>query len=147
MLKKKIKRYVDRVVSYLPILERRKARLIITESIYARLEDLTTGMRPTRQDLYSVLREMGSPESLADAYYEDFYRPLYKRIDIQKMLQGMLHGIMILALTLVVVGMVDLLMGAENMKGLMVGLILAVIAVFGKMIVQIRTSLVADGRS
>lgn len=146
MLKKRVKRYVDRVVSYLPILERRKARVIITESIYARLDDLTSGMKPTRHDLHMVLREMGSPESLADAYYDDFHRPIWEKVDLWKFLHRFIHLLTILALVLVSIGMIELVMGAGNMQRMVVGLVLGMIVVFYQMLVQMRTSILADGR-
>ena len=147
MLKKRVKRYVDRVVSYLPILERRKARAIITESIYARLDDLTMGMKPSRYDLRNVLSELGSPETLADAYYADFCRPFYEKMDLWRVLHRVIQVITVLALVLVGFGMADLVTGAGNLQGLMTGLVLAVIVVFYQMLMQMRTSVAFSQKS
>lgn len=146
MLKKRVKRYVDQVVSYLPILERRKARAIITASIYARLEDLTMGKKPTRLDLRSVLYEMGTPESLADAYYEDFHVPFYERVDLWRVLEMMIRVIFAASLCLIVSGMCELVLGVQNLQGLMTGLVLGTVVVFYRMLMQMRTTIPADSR-
>lgn len=146
MLKKRIKRYVDQVVSYLPIFERKKARAIITSSIYARLDDLTMGMKPTRYDLRSVFVEMGAPEVVADAYYDDFYVPFYAKMDWRRMLQNLIRLMTVLSLVFVVFGLGGLILGTGSMRGLMAGLVLAVAVVFYQMLMQMHAVVPAEGR-
>lgn len=145
MLRKRIDKYVDRVVAYLPLLDRRKARAVITAAIYARLDDLTDGARPTSHDLRLVLTEMGHPRLLADAYYEDFHKSLWKKLakktDVWKFLHGFMMILTVAALVLVASGLVELIMGIGTMHGFAVGLVLGVIVVFYQMLIQPRVPL------
>ena len=136
MLRKRIDRYVDRVVGYLPILERRKARRVITGAIYARLDDLTSGARPTAHDLRMVLREMGDPESLADAYYDDFHRSLLPNIDLRKSLHRFFTVLMVVALAFVVIGLIELVAGSANFMVFVLGGIMGIMVVLYQMFVQ-----------
>lgn len=139
MLRKRVDRYVDRVVSYLPILERRKARRVITGAIYARLDDLTGGMRPTAHDLRMVLREMGDPESLADAYYDDFHRSILSviaNIDPRKSLHRFFTVLMVVALLFVTVGVVEMVAGTANFMVFVWGGIMGIVVVLYQMFVQ-----------
>ena len=138
MLKKRINRYVDRVVSYLPLLERRRARAVITSAIYARLHDITGDTKPTAHDLRMVLREMGHPRILADAYYDDFHRPMWKKLDLWKSLHRFITILTVAALILVAIGVLELVMGVGSMKGLVLGLALGMVVVFYQMLVQPR---------
>lgn len=138
MLKKRINRYVDRVVSYLPFLERRKARAVITAAIYARLDDITGSLKPTAHDLRLVLREMGHPRHLAEAYYHDFHVSIWTKLDFWKCMHRLIIAITMAALVLVAVGVVELVMGVGNMKGFMLGLSLSMIVVLYQMVVQPR---------
>ena len=144
MLRKRVNRYVDRVVSCLPISERRRARRVITGAIYARLDDLTGGTRPTAHDLRLVLREMGKPESLADAYYDDFHRSIFKNIDLRKSLHRFFTVLMVAALLFVAVGIGELVTGAGNLLVLVWGGSLGVIVVLYQMLVQPRMEALVD---
>lgn len=138
MLKKRVNRYVDRVVRYLPLLERRRARAVITAAIYARLEDITGNMKPTSYDLRMVLREMGHPRHLAEAYYHDFHVSIWEKVDVWKCLHRLILVLTVAALALVVCGVFELVMGVGNMTGFMLGLSLAVVVVLYQMAVQPR---------
>lgn len=146
MLRKRINRYVDCVVHYLPLLERRRARTIITAAIYARIDDITSGGKPTVHEFRMVLKEMGTPQSLAEAYYDDFCRSGFKKPDLWKSLHRFINVLTVLALVLVTYGVIELVMGAGIMQGFVVGLVLGVIVVFYQMLVQSRTPIPAGGR-
>lgn len=139
-------RYVDRVVSYLPLLDRRKARAVITSAIYARLDDITGGSRPTAYDLRQVLSEMGRPRMLADAYYNDFHKSLWKKPDLWKSLHRFITVLTIAALILVAIGLAELIMGVGSMSGFITGLSLGVIVVLYQMLISPRVTIAADGR-
>lgn len=139
VLRKRIDRYVDRVVGYLPILERRKARRVITGAIYARLDDLTGGTKPTGHDLRLVLREMGDPESLADAYYDDFHKSwlaMLLNIDLKKSLHGFFTVLMVIAFAFVSIGVVELVVGSANFMVFVWGGIMGIMVVLYQMFVQ-----------
>lgn len=138
MLKKRVNRYVDRVVSYLPLLERRRARAVITAAIYARLEDITGNLKPTPHDLRMVLREMGQPRELAEAYYQDFHVSFLDKLDLWKCIHRLILILTGAALLLVVGGVLELVMGVGDMRGFILGLGLGMIVVFYQMIVQPR---------
>lgn len=138
MLRKRINRYVDCVVGYLPLLERRRARAIITSAIYARIDDITGGDKPTVHEFRMVLKEMGTPKSLAEVYYNDFCRSDRKRLDLWKFLHRFVNVITVLALILVVYGVIELMAGAGIISGFVFGLILGVIVVFYQVLVQPR---------
>lgn len=138
MLRRRVNRYVDRVVSYLPLLERRRARSVITSAIYARLDDITGNMKPTPHDLRMVLREMGHPKHLAEAYYCDFHVSVWDKLDIWKCIHRLVLVLTVVALVLVVFGVLELVMGVGNMGGFMLGLSLGVVVVFYQMVIQPR---------
>lgn len=138
MLRRRVNRYVDRVVSYLPLLERRRARSVITSAIYARLDDITGNMKPTPHDLRMVLREMGHPKHLAEAYYRDFHVSVWDKLDIWKCIHRLVLVLTVVALVLVVFGVLELVMGVGNMGGFMLGLSLGVVVVFYQMVIQPR---------
>lgn len=138
MLRRRVNRYVDRVVSYLPLLERRRARSVITSAIYARLDDITGNMKPTPHDLRMVLREMGHPKHLAEAYYRDFHVSVWDKLDIWKCIHRLVLVLTVAALVLVVFGVLELVMGVGNMGGFMLGLSLGVVVVFYQMVIQPR---------
>ena len=136
MLRKRISRYVDSVVSYLPLMERRRARAVITSAIYARIDDITGGGKPTVHEFRLILKEMGTPQSLAEAYYQDFCKSSGKRPDLWKWMRRFINVLTALALILVVYGMIELMAGAGIIFGFVVGLSLSVIVVFYQMLVQ-----------
>ncbi len=138
MIEKMIKKYVKEVIKYLPILDRRQARMIITATIYERLEEYTNGLRPIRRDVKAVLRELGAPAKVAYAYYDDFHVPFISRLNTKNILEHLMHFISVLALVLVVFGMVQLLMGSGNIGILVVGVVLGVVTMFYQVVNQVR---------
>lgn len=138
MIDKMIKRYVNEVVKYLPILDRRQARMVITATIYERLEEYTNGLRPIRRDVKAVLRELGAPAKVAYAYYDDFHVPFRSRLNTKNMLEYMMRIISVLALVLVVLGMGQLLLGSSNIGILVAGVGFGIVTMFYQMISQVR---------
>ena len=138
MLRKRVNKYVDRVVSYLPLLERRRARAVITSAIYARLHDITGDTKPTAHDLRLVLLEMGHPKTLADAYYDDFHTSWWKKLDLWKSLHRFITVLTVIALVLVAFGVLELVMGVGDMQGFVLGLTLGVVVVLYQMLIQPR---------
>ena len=133
MRKKIIDRYIDAVLEYLPLRDRRMARKIISRMIYENLEYETNGMRPTTSDVRSVLREMGDPDDLAYAYYAEFHKPFFRTPDLRKMIDWIIKIFTALALVLVIVGIGGLVMGTANMRYLVLGTVLGILVVLYQM--------------
>lgn len=134
MCKRMINRYVDKVLTYLPIRDRRKARKIITSMIYARLDDYTEGLRPLGRDVREVLRELGDPGELAYAYYAEFHRTL-PELNWEALRAKVIQVVTSVALILVIIGIAGLLLGSGNMTAIVVGTLLGVGVVFYRMVV------------
>lgn len=133
MYRKITKRYIDRTVKYLPVRDRRKARTVIEGTILANLEDYTAGRRPTAGEVKLMLREMGRPRDVADAYYREFHKPLFFRLNIRKIFDWVMRLITVAAVLLVAVGVVGLILGADNTGCIVTGTILAIPVVFYQM--------------
>lgn len=138
MIDKMIKRYVKEVCEYLPILDRRQARQILTATIYERLNEYTNGLRPIRKDVKHVLREFGKPGKVARAYYRDFHIPFRERLNIKSIQEHMLQVISVLALLLVGIGIAQLLLGHSNIACLVIGAFIGVVVQFNQVVNQSR---------
>lgn len=144
-MERMIKRYVNEVLKYLPIRDRRQARAIITATIYERLEEYTDGLRPIKKDVKAVLRELGSPAKLAYAYYDDFHEPFIKMPDLKKFSEhaAQIAAIVtILAFVLVGVGVVQLLAGRGTVVSLVLGAVLGILAQFYQVVGQVKAEFV-----
>lgn len=137
-MERMIKRYVKEVLKYLPIRDRRKARAIITATIYERLEEYTDGLRPIKKDVKAVLRELGSPAKVAYAYYDDFHEPFFKMPDLSLLSEHVLQTATVLAFVLVGIGMVQLLTGGTSIVCLVLGTMLGILTQFHKVVGQVR---------
>lgn len=133
-----IRRYVREVLRYLPILDRRKARRIVTATIRERLEDYTDGHPPIKKDVKAVLRELGHPAKLAYAYYADFHTPMIKKPDLQVLSAQIIQFATVFAYVLVGVGICQLLAGGGNLVSLVLGVILAIMIKFYQVVVFAR---------
>lgn len=133
-----IKSYVKAVLKYLPICDRRRARAIVTATIYERLEVYTDGLRPIRKDVKAVLREMGRPSAVARAYYEDFHKPLFRVPQWREISEQTVQSVMILAYALVCLGLVQLLMGGGHASCLIFGAVLGILAQFYTVVCQVK---------
>ncbi|HAE44544.1 MAG TPA: hypothetical protein DCG37_02950 [Lachnospiraceae bacterium] len=66
---RKIDRYVELVICQLPRNERKEAKARLENNIYAMLESAAGDRMPDSQDLQEILRELGTPDQTAAAYY------------------------------------------------------------------------------
>ena len=69
MVRKIIDQYVDDVVRQLPVGKRKQAEKKLRGAIYEMLTEYTDGEKPVSRDARAVLRELGSPDEVADSYY------------------------------------------------------------------------------
>ena len=69
MVRKIIDQYVDDVVRQLPVSRRKQAEKKLRGAIYEMLTEYTDGEKPVSRDARAVLRELGSPDEVADSYY------------------------------------------------------------------------------
>lgn len=134
MTRRIINRYLDKVLGYLPIRDRRKARKIILGMIYEVLAEHVDGEKPTPKEVRAALRELGTPHDLAYAYYAQFHKPLMLNFDIKKVVDGMFRFISVLALVLVAAGVISLAMGVGNTIYIVFGTALGVLVVLYQMI-------------
>lgn len=130
-----IRRYVSEVLKYLPIRDRRKARRIVTETIYERLEVYTDGHPAIRKDVKAVLRELGHPAKLAYAFYDDFHEPLFRMPDWRGISEQIVQFATVLAYVLVGISVVQLMLGAGNPVSMIMGTTLAIIVKFYQVVV------------
>lgn len=136
MHRKIINRYLDKVLEYLPIRDRRKARKIISDMIYEALEEHVDGKEPTPKEVRAILRELGTPGDLAYAYYAEFHKPLVLNFDVKKILNGVFRFISVLAFALVAAGVISLVVGDGNMIYIVFGTVLGVLVVLYQMAVS-----------
>lgn len=139
-MEKLIKTYVNDVVRHLPFYERRKARMIITATIYDQLNEYTDGMRPLRKDVKEVLKEMGRPSELAKAYYRDFHKPFFRNVNVKAYSQFMVQFGTILAFVLVAVGIVQLFAGNQNVISLVLGAFLGAATLLYQVVDNVKES-------
>lgn len=137
-MERMIRRYVKEVLKYLPIRDRRKARAIITATIYERLEEYTDGFPPIKKDVKAVLRELGNPAKLAYVYYDDFHTPFFRMPDLTGISSQLIQIATILAFMLVAVSVVQLMLGGTNIVSMIVGTMLAVMTKFYQVVVLAR---------
>ena len=63
-----IDQYVDAVTQQLPIGVRKSVERKLKDTIYDKLDEYTNGQRAVSRDVRAVLREMGSPDEIVNAY-------------------------------------------------------------------------------
>lgn len=139
-MKKMIKTYVNDVVRHLPFYERRKARRIITATIYEQLNEYTDGLRPLRKDVKEVLKEMGRPSKLAKAYYRDFHKPMFRSMNVKGCSQFMVQLGTIFAFVLVGIGLMQLLVGSQNVVSLVLGAFLGIVTQLYQVVGNVKES-------
>lgn len=135
MYKRMISRYVEKVLEYLPIRDRRKARKVITRMIYARLDDYTEGLRPLGRDVRAVLRELGDPGDLAYAYYAEFHTAFQLNLDLRALMLRVTKILTVLAFVLVAGGIMGLILGSGNVTALVAGTALGILTVLYQMMI------------
>ena len=137
MYRRIIDRYLKKVLEYLPVRDRRKARRIISGMIYEMLEEHTDREKPTAKEVREVLKELGTPGELAYAYYDEFHKPLKIHLDVKKIFQGLFRFITVLASILVAAGVISLVMGVGSMIYMVFGTALGVLVVLYQMVMTV----------
>ena len=136
MYRKMIHRYIDKVLEYLPIRDRRKARIVISNMIYNVLEEHKEEDEMTTKEVRMILRELGTPKELAYAYYAEFHRPLKVDVDVKKILNGISRFLSGLAFVLVAAGVFSLVMGKGKMSYIILGTVLGMLVVLYQMVLS-----------
>lgn len=135
MVSRMVNRYVERVVDRLPFWVKSSARKDLKDTIYSMLQDYCEGEIPVGRDLRAVLQELGSPEDLADQYYE-YRKALRKRrkVSVRKIL-GIVQAILLTAaFILVMAGLVLLMTGmTNNLTMMVIGGAMAVVVMVTRM--------------
>lgn len=143
MVSRIIDQYVDDVTQQLPIGVRRTVERDLKDIIYQKLDDYTEGQRAVSRDVRVVLREMGSPDEIADLYYVELAkRKKKKRKKMSQSLEDTSRLILGAGALLIVLGMVLLITGVtSNVMPIMIGAVLALgvmlFKTFGPVILQI----------
>ena len=79
VVRKIIDQYVDDVVRQLPVSKRKQAERKLRGAIYEMLTEYTDGAKPVSRDARAILRELGSPDEVADSYYRQRKKSVRKR--------------------------------------------------------------------
>ncbi len=65
LIDRKVERYVEEVVSYVPAVSRGRAAKDVSEMVYDMIRDYAAGREPDILDARTVIRVLGSPEEIA----------------------------------------------------------------------------------
>ena len=68
LIDRKVERYVEAVVSYVPAVSRGRASKDVSEMIYDMIRDYAAGREPDILDARTVIRVLGSPEEIAETW-------------------------------------------------------------------------------
>lgn len=135
MVSRIVDQYVDAVTQQLPIAVRKSVERKMKDTIYEKLDDYTHGQRAVSRDVRAVLREMGSPDEIADAYYQEAARR--KKIKAKEREQNMEDNTKVIfgvSIMLVVLGLVLLVAGVtSNVFPILLGAILSLSVLLSKM--------------
>jgi len=139
MVSRMVDRYVEKVVELLPFWAKRTARRDLKDTIYDMLHDYCEGEIPVGRDLRVVLDDLGTPEELANQYYE--YRRTIRRrrkINVRKVLRIFQASVMTAAFILVMTGLLLLTLGiTNNLTMMMIGGVMAVVVIFTRMLMPV----------
>ena len=125
-IENKIERYIQEVLRQLPRSDRKVAREKLENTIYSMLEAFAGDRTPDSDDLRDVLRELGTPDQAAAAYYEMRDR-------------NTLRILMIIAVAILVFGLLGLILNAvSDVRLIFAGCALA-------LIVQVAQSIMQNG--
>ncbi len=135
MVSRIINQYVDDVTQQLPIAVRKSVDRELKDIIYEKLDDYTDGQRAVSRDVRAVLREMGSPDEIADIYYAEIDRRRKKKARENKQsledASGVVFGVSIM---LVILGLVLLIAGVtSNVFPILLGAVLSLSVMLSKM--------------
>ena len=115
VVRKIIDQYVDDVVRQLPVSRRRQAEKKLRGAIYEMLTEYTDGEKPVSRDARAVLRELGSPDEVADSYYRQKRKSGGKRGRIPAQTAWrIIRFMMILSAVFVTVGTLLIVIGVTS---------------------------------
>ena len=145
-IENKIERFIQEVLRQLPRSDRKAAREKLENTIYSMLESFAGDRTPDSDDLRDVLREFGTPDQAAAAYYEMRDRKLEirkkKEVRIPLRIEAVrdtLRILMIIAVAMLVFGLLGLILNAvSDVRLIFAGCALA-------LIVQVAQSIMQNG--
>ena len=143
-IENKIERYIQEVLRQLPRSDRKAAREKLENTIYAMLESYAGDRTPDTDDLRAVLREFGTPDQAAAAYYEmrdrklEFSKKKELRIPLRlEAIRDALRILMIIAVAMLVFGLLGLIMNAvSDVRHIFAGCALALVVQVAQVIMQ-----------
>lgn len=143
-IENKIERYIQEVLRQLPRSDRKAAREKLENTIYAMLESYAGDRTPDTDDLRAVLREFGTPDQAAAAYYEmrdrklEFSKKKELRIPLRlEAIRDALRILMIIAVAMLVFGLLGLIMNAvSDVRLIFAGCTLALVVQVAQVIMQ-----------
>ena len=145
-IENKIERYIQEVLRQLPRSDRKAAREKLENTIYSMLESFAGDRTPDSDDLRDVLREFGTPDQAAAAYYEmrDRQLEIKKKKEVRiplriEAVRDTLRILMIIAVAMLVFGLLGLILNAvSDVRLIFAGCSLA-------LIVQVAQSIMQNG--
>ena len=145
-IENKIERYIQEVLRLLPRSDRKAAREKLENTIYSMLESFAGDRTPDSDDLRDVLREFGTPDQAAAAYYEmrDRQLEIKKKKEVRiplriEAVRDTLRILMIIAVAMLVFGLLGLILNAvSDVRLIFAGCALA-------LIVQVAQSIMQNG--
>lgn len=130
-----IDQYVDAVTQQLPIGVRKSVERKLKDTIYDKLDEYTNGQRAVSRDVRAVLREMGSPDEIVNAYYEEAARRKKRtKKESDQNMEDASNVIFGVSVMLVILGMILLIAGVtSNVFPILLGSVLALSVMLSKM--------------
>ena len=143
-IENKIERYIQEVLRQLPRSDRKAAREKLENTIYSMLESFAGDRTPDSDDLRDVLREFGTPDQAAAAYYEmrDRQLEIKKKKEVRiplriEAVRDTLRILMIIAVAMLVFGLLGLILNAvSDVRHIFAGCALALIVQVAQAIMQ-----------
>ena len=143
-IENKIERYIQEVLRQLPRSDRKAAREKLENTIYSMLESFAGDRTPDSDDLRDVLREFGTPDQAAAAYYEmrDRQLEIKKKKEVRiplriEAVRDTLRILMIIAVAMLVFGLLGLILNAvSDVRLIFAGCALALIVKVAQAIMQ-----------
>ncbi len=135
MVSRIVDQYVDAVTQQLPIAVRKSVERRMKDTIYEKLDEYTHGQRAVSRDVRAVLREMGSPDEIVNAYYEEAARRKKKKSrENEQNMEDALKIVWGVSIMLVVLGLILLIAGVtSNVFPILLGAVLALSVMLSKM--------------
>ena len=139
MVKKIIDQYVEDVVRQLPVSRRRQAEKKLRGAIYEMLTEYTDGEKPVSRDARAILRELGSPDEVADSYYRQRKKTRgTRRRSTGEAAWGFIRFMMILAAVFVTFGTILIVTGVTSNTALVfAGAVLALMTMAVRMSIPV----------